>query len=47
MLPQTILGYMLSLITYHDVPFKEAAARTALRFQVPILYVETLFSRGL
>jgi hypothetical protein len=38
---------MISLVNYHDVPFKDAAACTALRFKVSVLYVETLFYRGL
>lgn len=46
-MPQTILSHMLSLVNHHDVPFKDAAACTALRFKVSILYVETLFSKGL
>jgi hypothetical protein len=46
-MPQTILSHMLSLVNHHDVPFKDAAACTALRFKVSVLYVETLFYRGL
>lgn len=46
-MPQTILSHMLSLVNHHDVPYKDAAACTALKFKVSILYVETLFSRGL
>lgn len=45
-MPQTILSYMVCLLNYHDVPFKDAAVRTALHFKVPQVYVETLFSRG-
>lgn len=46
-MPQTILSYMISLATHHNVSFKDAAACTALKFKVSILYVETLFFRGL